>query len=130
MGRSRRNGRLIYSCDRRTPAGRALKGRQTKTNPASSVARTPPATINAAAPAAIAREIGAEMGLDCTTAAPSMASEDFAFMLQKAEGAYLWLGAGRAGENPGLHSAKFDFNDAILPQGAEFWVRLAARIAG
>ncbi len=89
-----------------------------------------PATINAAAPAAIAREIGAEMGLDCTTAAPSMASEDFAFMLQKAEGAYLWLGAGRAGENPGLHSAKFDFNDAILPQGAEFWVRLAARIAG
>jgi len=39
-------------------------------------------------------------------------------------GAYLWLGTARDGENPGLHSPKFDFNDAVLPVGAEFWVRL------
>ena len=86
-----------------------------------------PATINSAPEAAIAREVAAAMGLDVATTGPSMASEDFAFMLQAVPGAYLWLGAAREGDNPGLHSAKFDFNDAVLPQGAEFWVRLARR---
>ncbi|WP_324754126.1 amidohydrolase [Roseovarius sp. Pro17] len=84
-----------------------------------------PATINTAPEAAIAREIGDAMGLDTTIADPSMASEDFAFMLQKVPGAYLWLGAARTGDNPGLHSASYDFNDKVLPIGAEFWVRLA-----
>ncbi|HEY9040420.1 MAG TPA: M20 aminoacylase family protein [Roseovarius sp.] len=86
-----------------------------------------PATINTAPEAAIAREIGDAMGLDTSTADPSMASEDFAFMLEKVPGAYLWLGAAREGANPGLHAASYDFNDAILPIGAEFWVRLAQR---
>ncbi len=86
-----------------------------------------PATINTAPEAAIAREIGDAMGLDTSMADPSMASEDFAFMLEKVPGAYLWLGAAREGANPGLHAASFDFNDAILPIGAEFWVRLARR---
>ena len=87
-----------------------------------------PATINSAAEAAVARDVAAEMGLDTATAAPSMASEDFAFMLNEVPGAYVWLGAAREGENPGLHSAKFDFNDAVLPVGAEFWVRLVRRV--
>ncbi|PVA10849.1 amidohydrolase [Pelagivirga sediminicola] len=84
-----------------------------------------PATINTAPEAAIVREIGDAMGLDTSDTDPSMASEDFAFMLQKVPGAYLWLGAGRAGANPGLHAASYDFNDEVLPIGAEFWVRLA-----
>ncbi|MCA2005941.1 amidohydrolase [Tritonibacter mobilis] len=87
-----------------------------------------PATINSAAEAAVARDVAAEMRLDTATAAPSMASEDFAFMLNEVPGAYIWLGAAREGENPGLHSAKFDFNDAVLPVGAEFWVRLVRRV--
>lgn len=87
-----------------------------------------PATINSAAEAGVARDVAAEMGLDTATAAPSMASEDFAFMLNEVPGAYIWLGAAREGENPGLHSAKFDFNDAVLPVGAEFWVRLVRRV--
>ncbi|WP_065333823.1 amidohydrolase [Tritonibacter mobilis] len=87
-----------------------------------------PATINSAAEAAVARDVAAEMGLYTATAAPSMASEDFAFMLNEVPGAYVWLGAAREGENPGLHSAKFDFNDAVLPVGAEFWVRLVRRV--
>ena len=87
-----------------------------------------PATINSAAEAAVARDVAAEMGLDIAIAAPSMASEDFAFMLNEVPGAYIWLGAAREGENPGLHSAKFDFNDAVLPVGAEFWVRLLRRV--
>jgi amidohydrolase len=86
-----------------------------------------PATINTAPEAALARDVAAEMGLDTAMTGPSMASEDFAFMLNEVPGAYLWLGAAREGENPGLHSAKFDFNDAVLPAGAEFWVRLARR---
>ncbi|WP_353474866.1 M20 family metallopeptidase [Salipiger sp. H15] len=86
-----------------------------------------PATINTAPEAALARDVAGEMGLDTAMVGPSMASEDFAFMLNEVPGAYLWLGAAREGENPGLHSAKFDFNDAVLPSGAEFWVRLARR---
>ncbi len=86
-----------------------------------------PATINTAPEAALAREVAADMGLDTAMVGPSMASEDVAFMLNERPGAYLWLGAAREGENPGLHSAKFDFNDAVLPAGAEFWVRLARR---
>lgn len=89
-----------------------------------------PATINAAPQAELARQVGQSLGLDISMAAPSMASEDFAFMLNEIPGAYLWLGAGRDGENPGLHSAKFDFNDAVLSTGAEYWVRLAQQITG
>lgn len=84
-----------------------------------------PATINTAAEAATARNVGAGMGLEVVDPGPSMASEDFAFMLNERPGAYLMLGAARTGDNPGLHSPQFDFNDSVLPVGAEFWVRLA-----
>lgn len=86
-----------------------------------------PATINSAAQAVLARQTGQEMGLEIPALPPSMASEDFAFMLNECPGAYIWLGAARDGANPGLHSAHFDFNDAVLPVGAEFWVRLVRR---
>lgn len=89
-----------------------------------------PATINTANEAAIARKIAEAMGLDTAMADPSMASEDFAFMLEKVPGAYLWLGGAREGANPGLHDATYDFNDAILPTGAEYWVRLARHWTG
>jgi hypothetical protein len=39
-------------------------------------------------------------------------------------GCHLWLGAKREGDNPGLHSARYDFNDRVLPIGASLWVRL------
>ncbi|WP_062228720.1 M20 aminoacylase family protein [Aureimonas frigidaquae] len=86
-----------------------------------------PATINAPEPAAHVRDVAARItGLTVETAPPSMAAEDFAFMLQQVPGAYIWLGAGRTGENPGLHSPRFDFNDAILADGVAFWRDLAA----
>lgn len=53
---------------------------------------------------------------------PSMASEDFAFMLAARKGAYAWIGNGRP---TALHSPEFDFNDDILPLGARYWVALA-----
>jgi amidohydrolase len=64
---------------------------------------------------------------------PSMPSEDFAYMLQARPGAYCFIGNGdgdhRApghGEGPcTLHNPSYDFNDALLPLGASYWVRLA-----
>ncbi|CAN7665937.1 MULTISPECIES: M20 aminoacylase family protein [Rhizobium/Agrobacterium group] len=85
-----------------------------------------PATINDAHQAAVVKEVAATLpGLTIVDALPSMAAEDFAFMLQEQPGCYFWLGAGRSsGENPGLHSSKYDFNDAVLPLAATMWVSL------
>lgn len=60
------------------------------------------------------------------TKAPAlMASEDFAWMLQKKPGSYIFIGNG-TGENGGcfVHNPKYDFNDEILPLGASYWAKL------
>lgn len=80
-----------------------------------------PATVNDPASAALLRGAATGVGLDVVESDPSMASEDFSFMLTQKPGAYLWLGAGREGENPGLHSPRFDFNDAVIPDGVRLW---------
>ena len=57
---------------------------------------------------------------------PSMASEDFSYMLQARPGCYVWLGIG-TGEDKNvfsLHSSNYDFNDYVLPTGAAYWVTL------
>ena len=56
-------------------------------------------------------------------------SEDFAFMLEKVPGSYLLIGNGD-GEGDGhgacmVHNPGYDFNDAILPIAASYWVQLA-----
>nr|WP_211187606.1 M20 aminoacylase family protein [Achromobacter sp. Bel] len=69
------------------------------------------------------------------TIEPAMASEDFAFLLQEKPGCYVFLGNGdgehrMAGHGLGpcmLHNASYDFNDALIPAGASYWVRLAQR---
>jgi len=53
---------------------------------------------------------------------PSMASEDFAFMLNAKAGCYAWIGNGN--DTP-LHNPGFDFNDELLPLGALYWTMLA-----
>lgn len=52
---------------------------------------------------------------------PSMASEDFAFMLNEVPGSYAWIGTGT---DVPLHNPAFDFNDALIPLGARYWVGL------
>ncbi|WP_136685115.1 M20 aminoacylase family protein [Falsirhodobacter xinxiangensis] len=84
-----------------------------------------PSTLNTPENAAIVRRLGAEAGLEVVDTDPSMAAEDFAFMLDHVPGCYFWVGAAKEGTNPGLHSPRFDFNDAILGPAAAFWVRLA-----
>ena len=57
-------------------------------------------------------------------APPSMASEDFSYMLEARPGAYIWLGAGPAKEGAMLHNANYDFNDEVLATGASYWAHL------
>ncbi|BCH05066.1 hippurate hydrolase (plasmid) [Mesorhizobium sp. 131-2-5] len=49
------------------------------------------------------------------------ASEDFAFMLERRPGSYLFIGNGDSAD---LHSPNYDFNDDILPDAARYWVAL------
>lgn len=60
---------------------------------------------------------------------PSMASEDFAFYLEKVPGSYVRLGVGgnRKGTPLSLHSAYFDFNDEALEAGVRLFSFLAVR---
>ena len=86
-----------------------------------------PPTINNAASqkkamAAATRIVGQDSVHDAQN--PSMASEDFAFMLEQVQGAYVWLGNGPVSEFGALHSPRYDFNDAILPVGAQFLATL------
>ncbi|MGO7347760.1 M20 aminoacylase family protein [Rhizobium ruizarguesonis] len=53
---------------------------------------------------------------------PRTASEDFAFMLQANPGSYLFVGNG---DSAPLHSAHYNFSDAIIAPAARYWVRLA-----
>ena len=57
---------------------------------------------------------------------PSMGAEDFAFMLEKKPGCYIWLGSGEDGCS--LHNSRYDFNDAILVAGASYWAKLAETV--
>ncbi len=86
-----------------------------------------PATINDPGSARLIRDIAAGIRLSVVDAAPTMGAEDFAYMLRAVPGCYVWLGAARPGDNPGLHSARYDFNDAALPAGIELWVSLVRR---
>lgn len=99
-----------------------------------------PPTINAAQEVAFAREVmaqavGADKVLDQE---PTMGAEDFAYMLQAKPGAYCFIGNGEGshrdtghGEGPcTLHNPSYDFNDALIPVGATYWVKLVeARLA-
>ncbi len=53
---------------------------------------------------------------------PSMAAEDFAYMLEKVPGAYVWLGVG---DVSGLHTPKLVFDEEILPRGSALLTALA-----
>lgn len=86
-----------------------------------------PATINDPASAKLLRDVAGETRLKVVDAPPSMGGEDFAYMLRAVPGSYLWLGAARNGDNPGLHSARYDFNDDALPAGVALWVCLVRR---
>ena len=87
-----------------------------------------PPTINSVAESALCRDVGALVfGTENVrrNELPSMGAEDFAFMLQKKPGCYVWLGNGPGTGGCSLHNPHYDFNDAIIPFGVTYWVRLA-----
>lgn len=91
-----------------------------------------PATINSAAQAELALTAARAVGLQADAAPyPAFTSEDFAFMLQRRPGAYLWLGQGRADPGPdgerSLHHPCYDFNDDALPLGVRWLCEVAER---
>jgi metal-dependent amidase/aminoacylase/carboxypeptidase family protein len=56
---------------------------------------------------------------------PAMASEDFAFMLERVPGAYMNVGNGE--ESAPVHNAHYNFNDAAIPYGSALLARLVER---
>lgn len=90
-----------------------------------------PATINSRAEAdvviAVARATSGVRDVRVGVP-PSMASEDFAFMLLARPGAYVWLGADGAKPSAALHNPHYDFNDDTLAVGAAYWVQLVQQV--
>jgi hippurate hydrolase len=59
---------------------------------------------------------------------PIMGSEDFAFMLEAKPGAYVFLGQDGTPGSCMVHNPRYDFNDALLPIGASYWVSLVEQV--
>ena len=84
-----------------------------------------PATVNDPGRTAFAAEVAREVSADVVDdAGPEMGAEDFAYMLEKRPGAYLFVGNG---ETAGLHHPAYDFDDTAAPAGASFFARLVER---
>jgi hippurate hydrolase len=90
-----------------------------------------PATINSSAETGFAVEaasgVTGKSGVNAEVDA-CMGGEDFSFMLLERPGAYIFIGNGATA---GLHHPAYDFNDAIIPAGIQFWTNIAeARAKG
>ncbi|MDM0058813.1 M20 aminoacylase family protein [Variovorax fucosicus] len=99
--------------------------------------RSYPPTINSVAEAGFAHGVMTDIvgANNVLVQEPAMTAEDFAFMLQVRPGAYAFIGNGDGAHRsmphgPGpcsLHNPSYDFNDALIPLGATYWVRLVER---
>jgi len=97
--------------------------------------RNYPPTINSPAEADFCRRIMADLvgPEQVLPQEPTMGAEDFAYMLQEKPGCYAFLFNGEGDHRlPGhgggpctLHNPSYDFNDALLPLGASYWVNVA-----
>ncbi len=86
--------------------------------------------VNTPAETAFAREVALELlGPERVTlhGPPLTGSEDFAFMLERVPGSYLFIGNGDAPGNCMVHHPGYDFNDDNIAIGSAFWVKLAER---
>lgn len=86
-----------------------------------------PATINdperTAFAAGIAREVAGDAGV-IDDSGPEMGAEDFAYLLEKRPGSYLFVGNG---DTAGLHHPAYNFDDEGAAAGASFFARLIER---
>lgn len=92
-----------------------------------------PPVVNPPAMAEIARRaasnvVGPDYAVPLHTA--NMGGEDFSYYMENIRGCYVRLGAREEGrEGFPAHSSKFDFDENVLPIGANFFYRVA-KIAG
>ena len=89
-----------------------------------------PATINTPEHAGYAAQAASEVvGTDKVqrNLHPSMAAEDFGYMLEALPGAYIWIGNGEGEGGCMLHNALYDFNDDVSALGASYWVKLVQK---
>ncbi|MDK3020481.1 M20 aminoacylase family protein [Pseudodonghicola flavimaris] len=70
---------------------------------------------------AAARTISGEAAV-ITELPPVMGGEDFSFMLEARPGAFIAIGNG---DSATLHHPAYDFDDAAIPFGVSYWVKLA-----
>jgi hippurate hydrolase len=91
--------------------------------------------VNTKAETDFARQVALELvGPDrVTLQGPALTgSEDFAFMLERVPGSYLFIGNGDGGDGHAhgacmVHNPGYDFNDANVAVGGAYWVLLAER---
>ncbi len=84
-------------------------------------------TINAQVPTEAVVRAARKSKLDTIPDRPPMSfSEDFAHFCAAVPGCFLLLGNGEQGpQGQPLHAADYDFNDALLPIGANLWAEIA-----
>lgn len=98
--------------------------------------RQSPATVNDPSQTAFATAVMESMvGSDRVDRGvePTMGAEDFSYMLERVPGCYAFIGNGEGGHREQghglgpcmLHNPSYDFNDALLPIGAAYFVNLA-----
>ncbi|CAF1229627.1 unnamed protein product [Adineta steineri] len=55
---------------------------------------------------------------------PTLAGEDFSYMLSKRPGSFIFMGIKDEVRCGNLHSSTYDFNDDAIPYGVAYWIRL------
>ena len=92
---------------------------------------TLPACVNDEACARIVESAAdAVLGEGRTTAKRITGSDDMAYFLERAPGAYFLLGARPDGELYPHHHPKFDFNEDCIPLGIEVGLRIVEAATG
>jgi len=83
-------------------------------------------TINHPIPTEAVLKTAKRIGLKTNECEPMSFSEDFSHFSNSVPGCFFLLGNGTDGaNNKPLHSNDYDFNDALLPIGSDFWASLA-----
>jgi hippurate hydrolase len=84
--------------------------------------------VNTSAETEFARQVGVELMGESGVIrnGPALTgSEDFAFMLEKLPGSYLFIGNGAGEGSCMVHNPSYDFDDNNIPIGAAYWACLA-----
>ncbi len=86
--------------------------------------------VNTTAETEFARQVGVDLMGEAGVIrnGPALTgSEDFAFMLEKLPGSYLFIGNGAGEGSCMVHNPSYDFDDSNIPIGAAYWVCLAQK---